>query len=50
MKACVEVLRGQYLGDLCVSVFRKGEVAQMPEAMQAAYELGKRAIHLMTRT
>ena len=49
MRHCVEVLRGRYLGDLCVSAYRKGEVAQMPEAMQAAYELGKRIIHSMVQ-
>ena len=49
MKVCVEVLRGRYLGDLCVSVYRKGAVARMAEEMQAAYELGKKAIHLMAQ-
>jgi multimeric flavodoxin WrbA len=50
MKGCVGVLRGRYLGDLCVSAYRKGEVARMPEALQAAYELGRKAIHTMVET
>lgn len=50
MKGCVAVLGGRYLGDLCVSVYRKGDVAQMPGAMQAARELGKQAVHLMVQT
>jgi len=44
MKVCVEFLRGRYLGDLGVSVYKKGEVKHIPAAMQSAFELGKNAV------
>lgn len=45
MKVTVEVLRGRYLGDLGVSTSGGGNrVKQMPDALQAARELGKRAV------
>lgn len=45
MKVTVEVLRGKYLGDLGVSVSGGGnKVKQMPDVLQSAYELGKKAV------
>jgi multimeric flavodoxin WrbA len=41
MKLTAEVLRGYYLGDLCVSVYKKGKVQQMPEIIDRAYDTGK---------
>ena len=37
-----------YLCDLCVSVYEKARVREMPDVMQAAYKLGKRAVKEMT--
>ncbi len=47
MKLTVEVLRGHYLGDVCASVYRKGEVRQMPEVLRRCYDLGRRAVVAM---
>lgn len=47
LKVAVEVLRGRYLGDLAISVYEKGRVRQMPEAMKRAYELGAAAVRTM---
>lgn len=44
MKVSVEVLEGRYLGDLSVSVYRKGRVREEEEALEKAYQLGKRAV------
>jgi len=44
MKVCVEVLRGQYLGDVCASAYEKGKVKTMPAVLQACYELGIRSV------
>lgn len=43
LKHCVEVLRGTYLGDVCVSVYEKAMVTEMPDTLQAARDLGRRA-------
>jgi multimeric flavodoxin WrbA len=44
LKLCVDVLKGRYLGDLCVSVYEKGKVKDMPNVLASAYELGKKAV------
>jgi multimeric flavodoxin WrbA len=44
LKLCVDVLKGKYLGDLCVSVYQKGKVKEMPDVLESAYELGKKAV------
>jgi multimeric flavodoxin WrbA len=44
LKLCVDVLNGRYLGDVTVSVYRKGEIREMPEALKSAYELGMKAV------
>ena len=49
MRVCVDVLGGRYLGDVCVSVYKKGAVKEKPGAMQAAYELGQKAVQQMLR-
>lgn len=49
MKLCVDVLRGKYLGDLCVSVYKKGEIKHKTDVLQAAYELGKDAVRKMAQ-
>lgn len=36
--------KGQYAGAVAVSAFRKGAVADKPEAMQAARDLGRQAV------
>jgi multimeric flavodoxin WrbA len=43
LKLCVEVLGGRYLGDLSVSAYEKGRVADMQDVLTSAYELGKQA-------
>jgi multimeric flavodoxin WrbA len=47
MKITTEVLRGRYLGECCVSVYEKGRVAGMPEALKEAFELGRGAVKQM---
>jgi len=47
LKLCVEFLRGRYLGDLCVSVYEKGKVAESPDSLQAAHDLGHRAVQTL---
>jgi len=44
MKLTVEVLRGYYLGDVCASVYEKGEVSQMPTILQKCYDIGRQAV------
>lgn len=48
LKFCVDVLSGRYLGDLTVSVYRKGQVREMPEMLKSAYELGKKAVETLS--
>jgi len=40
MKLTAQVLHGTYLGDVCVSVYQKGKVREMPEALEACRRLG----------
>ena len=47
MKIAVEVLRGTYLGDICVSVYQKGKVREMPEVLASCRELGTKAVDAM---
>ena len=47
MKLAVEVLRGEYLGDICASVYEKGRVREMPDVLALAYEMGKEAVAQM---
>lgn len=47
MKVTVEVLRGTYMGDLCVSVYQKGKVRDMPEVLESCRTLGKDAVRQM---
>jgi putative NADPH-quinone reductase len=44
MKLTTEVLHGIYLGDVCASVYQKGEVRKMPEVLKACRELGANAV------
>ena len=44
LKRCVTFLGGVYLGDLCVSVFEKGKVADMPDALENAFKVGAEAV------
>jgi multimeric flavodoxin WrbA len=50
MKECVSVLGGKYLGDLCVRAYAKGAVKQMPDALEAARELGANVVRWMAAT
>lgn len=43
IKAWTHRWRGNYTGDVCVGVAKKGAVAQMSDAMARAVELGRRA-------
>ena len=45
----VQHFKGTYLGEVAVSVFRKGAVRERPEVLREAYELGRRAVELMTQ-
>jgi len=47
MKLTAKVLRGLYLGEVCASVYQKGNVKEMPAVLEACYELGKDAVHAM---
>jgi len=47
MRLCADVLGGRYLGDVSVSAHNRGQVKEKPEALQAAYELGGKAVRLM---
>jgi multimeric flavodoxin WrbA len=49
LRLCVDVLGGVYLGDLCVSVYEKGKVKEMPYVLRSARELGKKAIRELSR-
>ena len=40
MKLTAEVLHGEYRGDVCVSVYEKGKVRGMPQALEACRKLG----------
>ncbi len=47
MKLNAKVLHGTYIGDVCASVYRKGEVRNMPEVLAACRELGSQAVRTM---
>lgn len=48
MKLTIEVLRGKYIGDICVpSCYQKGKILEKKEILIQAYELGKRAVKLL---
>jgi multimeric flavodoxin WrbA len=42
IKVGVRVLGGQYIGEVSVSVFKKAAIRALPQALLAAYELGKK--------
>jgi putative NADPH-quinone reductase len=50
MKLTAEVLHGTYLGDVCVSVYQKGKVREMPEALEACQRLGVECVRRMQQT
>jgi multimeric flavodoxin WrbA len=43
----VKHFKGEWLGEVAVSAFRKGAVREKPEVMKQAYELGKQAVARM---
>jgi multimeric flavodoxin WrbA len=47
MKLTAEVLHGTYLGDVCVSVYQKGKVREMPETLEACRRLGVECVRQM---
>jgi NAD(P)H-dependent FMN reductase len=47
IKVGVRVLGGRYLGEVSVSVFKKAAVRAMPQALQAAFNLGKTCTETM---
>ena len=47
MKLTVETLHGRYLGDVCASVYQKGKVSEMPEALNTCRDLGTNAVRAM---
>jgi NAD(P)H-dependent FMN reductase len=47
MKLTVEVLRGRYLGDVCASVYPKGQVKRMPDILDACRNLGMHAVRIL---
>ena len=49
MKLTVEVLHGVYLGAVCASVYRKGQVKEMPEVLKACRQLGAEAVRRICR-
>ena len=50
MKLTIEVLRGKYIGDICVpSCYQKGKILEKKEILIQAYELGKKAIILIEK-
>ena len=50
MKLTIQVLRGKYIGDICVSsCYQKGKILEKKEILIQAYELGKKAIKLIEK-
>ncbi|UCG93393.1 MAG: flavodoxin family protein, partial [candidate division WOR-3 bacterium] len=50
MKLTVEVLRGIYLGDICVSsCYQKGKIKEKKSVLLNAFELGKNVINEYTK-
>jgi len=47
LKVGVKFLGGKYLGDLCVRAYKKGEVKENAEAVEAAFQLGREAVKKM---
>jgi NAD(P)H-dependent FMN reductase len=47
MKLTAEVLHGTYLGDVCVPVYQKGKVREMPVALEACRKLGVECVRQM---
>ena len=47
MKITIEILQGTYLGDICVSVYQKGKVREMPAVLASCRELGMNAVNVM---
>jgi multimeric flavodoxin WrbA len=45
MKLTAQVLHGTYLGDVCVSVYRKGKVREMPDVLEACRRLGVECVY-----
>lgn len=50
VKVWVGHFKGAYLGEVAVTAFRKGAVREMPKALQAAYDLGRRAVSRMQQS
>ena len=50
MKLTAHVLRGRYIGDLCVSVYEKGKVEQMADVLAKAFEAGKKIANATNHT
>lgn len=48
VKIWAKHFKGEYVGDVAVSVFRKGAVRQDEATMRRAYELGKSAVEQMS--
>jgi multimeric flavodoxin WrbA len=48
VKVSVDFLRGKYIGDICVSAYKKGEIKQMAGVLERAYKFGKDAIKQMS--
>lgn len=44
MKLTVEVLHGRYLGDVCASVYEKGQVRRMPDVLSSCRALGMKVV------
>lgn len=44
VKHFAELTKGKYLGDVCVAVYKKGQVMEMSEVLKKAFELGKDAV------
>jgi len=48
MKSTIEILRGKYIGDICVpSCYQKGKILEKKDVLIQAYKLGKKAVKLM---
>lgn len=48
MKLTIQVLRGNYIGDICVpACYQKGKILEKKDKLVKAYNLGKKAVKLL---
>ena len=48
LKVAVNFLRGEYLGDVCASAYKKGAIREQPDVLDAARALGRECVARMS--